>query len=85
MIRRIWHHGTNHEKPAWQCAKCIKEGRKVCEHSKGIKEEMLEEAFVTMYNKVQKLFDTDIDEFLNNIEEALDVNSLRDEVKDLTN
>ncbi|MBP2029031.1 hypothetical protein J2Z35_002869 [Acetoanaerobium pronyense] len=83
-IRRIWHHGTSHEKPAWQCVKAIKQGRKTCSHSKGIHESFLEDAFVNAYNKIQKDNKTDIEEFFKNIEEALDVNRLRDEVNELT-
>ena len=83
-IRRIWHHGTSHEKPAWQCVKAIKQGRKTCGHSKGIHESFLEDAFVNAYNKIQKNNKTDIEEFFRNIEEALDVNRLRDEVNELT-
>ncbi|HKK83100.1 MAG TPA: recombinase family protein, partial [Atribacterota bacterium] len=83
-IRRIWHHGTSHEKPAWQCVKAIKQGRKTCAHSKGIHESFLEDAFVNAYNKIQKDNKTDIEEFFRNIDEALDVNKLRDEVNELT-
>jgi len=41
-------------------------------------------AFVNAYNKIQELNATDIEEFFSNIEEALDVNQLRDEVNELT-
>jgi len=84
FIRRIWHHGTDHEKPAWQCGKAIKHGRKECGNSKGIHESFLEDAFVNAYNKLQKLNTTDIEEFFGNIEEALNVDQLRDEVSELT-
>ncbi|MBF4692248.1 recombinase family protein [Fusibacter ferrireducens] len=83
-IRRIWHHGTDHEKPAWQCGKAIKQGRKTCGHSKGIHESFLEDAFVNAYNKVQELNSTDIEEFFSNIEEALDVSHLRSEISELS-
>lgn len=81
--RRIWHHGTSHEKPAWQCAKSIKDGRKECPHSKGIHESLLEEAFITAYNKIQLFKTTEIGEFLKNIEAALDLTQLEDEVDGL--
>ncbi|MFT9493996.1 recombinase family protein [Anaerosolibacter sp.] len=83
-IRRVWHHGTDHEKPAWQCGNAIKNGRKECSHSKGVHESLLEEAFVSAYNKIQLLNTTDIEEFLKNVEEALDVTQLRNEVDGLT-
>ena len=83
-IRRIWHHGTDHEKPAWQCGKAIKHGRKECGHSKGIHESFLEDAFVNAYNKIQELNATDIEEFFENIAEALDISGLRDEVNELS-
>lgn len=83
LIRRTWHAGTNHEKPAWQCVKSIKQGRKICPHCKGIQEKMIEESFVEAYNKIQQLNATDIEEFLKNIEEALDVSKLKVEVDDI--
>lgn len=83
-IRRIWHHGTDHEKPAWQCGKAIKLGRKECSHSKGVHESLLEEAFISAYNKLQLLNATDIEEFLKNVEAALDITQLREEVDSLT-
>jgi DNA invertase Pin-like site-specific DNA recombinase len=83
-IRRIWHHGTDHEKPAWQCGKAIKQGRKTCGHSKGIHESFLEDAFVNVYSKLQQHNNTDIEEFFGNIEEALDINQLRDDVNELS-
>ncbi|WZL72002.1 recombinase family protein [Clostridiaceae bacterium 35-E11] len=83
-IRRIWHHGTDHEKPAWQCGKAIKQGRKTCGHSKGIHESFLEDAFVNAYNKIQELNTTDIEEFFSNIEDALDISHLSDEVNELS-
>jgi hypothetical protein len=83
-IRRIWHHGTDHEKPAWQCGKAIKQGRKTCGHSKGIHESFLEDAFLNAYNKIQELNATDIEEFFSNIEEALDISHLRDEVNEFS-
>ena len=83
-IRRIWHHGTDHEKPAWQCGKAIKQGRKTCGYSKGIHESLLEDAFLNAYNKIQELNATDIEEFFSNIEEALDISHLRDEVNEFS-
>lgn len=82
--RRIWHHGTSHEKPAWMCAKSIKDGKKACPHSKGVHENLLEEAFVTAYNKIQLLKTTEIEAFLSNVEEALDMTTLKDDIDDLS-
>ena len=84
LNRRIWHHGTSHEKPAWHCAKSINDGKKSCPHSKGVHESLLEEAFITAYNKIQLLKSTEIESFLSNVEEALDMTNLKDDIDDLS-
>ena len=74
-IRRKWHSGTNHETYNWQCSTSIKHGRKACAHSKGVKEKYLQEAFVQAFNRINKDNRDMIEEFLTNIEEALDTNA----------
>lgn len=74
-IRRKWHSGTNHETYNWQCGASIKNGRKACAHSKGVREEFLQEAFVQAFNRINRDNRDMIKEFLINIEEALDTNA----------
>jgi len=72
-IRRKWHSGTDHESYNWQCGTSIKEGRKACTHSKGIKETLLEGAFVEAFNRLSKDNRQVIEEFVSDIEGALSV------------
>ncbi len=79
-IRRKWHSGTNHETFNWQCGNAIKNGRKVCGDSKGIKETLIEEAFVEAFNRINKDNREMIEEFLSNIELALGTSNCKDEL-----
>jgi len=83
LIRRKWHSGTNHEKFAWQCSNGIKNGRKACHHSKAIDEKTLEEAFVKGYNRINTLDRDAINEFIDNVENALDIPKLKTELEEL--
>ena len=47
--RRAWHSGGSHHKIIWQCTNNSKNGKKHCEHSKGIPEEIIELAFLESY------------------------------------
>lgn len=85
LIRRKWHSGTNHEKYTWQCSNSVRNGRKACEHSKAIDEKVLEEAFVNGYNRISKLYREAINEFIENVESALDIPTLKNDLKSLTN
>ena len=82
-IRRKWHSGTNHETFNWQCCTSIKNGRKACAHSKGVREEYLMEAFVQAFNRINKDNREMIEEFLTNVEEALDLFSHKKELEEL--
>lgn len=73
-IRRKWHSGTSHESYNWQCGTSIKGGRTACADGKGIKETLIEEAFVEAFNRMNNDNREMIEEFLKNIEEALDIN-----------
>lgn len=54
FTRRTRHIGKNNDKVVWQCVNNTKGGKKCCEHSKAIPEEVLEGAFVDAYNYLCK-------------------------------
>ncbi|VDN47247.1 Site-specific DNA recombinase [Petrocella atlantisensis] len=84
LMRRQWNSGTKHEKYTWQCMNSIKNGRKACSHSKAIAETDLEDAFVQGYNMLTDLNKEVITEFVTNIEQALDIPSLKEEYEKLS-
>ena len=54
FTRRNWHKGKGYDKVVWQCVNNTKGGKKCCEHSKAIPEEVLEGAFIDAYNYLSK-------------------------------
>ena len=76
-IRRRWHSGTNHASFNWQCGNSIKNGRKACSGSKGIRETFIEESFVEAFNRMNSDNRDMIDEFLTSVEETLNVDNYR--------
>lgn len=85
LIRRKWHSGTKHEKFTWQCGVSVKDGRKACAHSKAIDEKTLKAAFVQGYNRLSSNNRDMISEFLDNIENALDVPKCQEELSKIKN
>lgn len=54
FTRRNWHKGKGYDKVVWQCVNNTKGGKKCCERSKAIPEEVLEGAFIDTYNYLSK-------------------------------
>ncbi len=54
FTRRNWHKGKGYDKVVWQCVNNTKGGKKCCERSKAIPEEVLEGAFIDAYNYLSK-------------------------------
>lgn len=76
--RRRWHSGTPHEKTVWQCVTSTKKGKKLCPHSKGLDEKMIEDAFVESYKLVCRNHTDIIDELIKRMESVFsDQNSQR--------
>lgn len=71
LSRRRWHSSSKYKKSIWQCSKSTKDGKRFCPDSKGIPEEVIEEAFIESY----RLLCTDnkevMNEFLKRIEKTL--------------
>jgi len=66
--RRNWHSGTPHEKAVWQCVTSTKKGKKLCPHSKGLDEKIIEDAFVESYRLVCRNHTDIIDELIKRME-----------------
>ncbi|SDB69527.1 recombinase family protein [Butyrivibrio sp. INlla16] len=52
LTRRMWHAGTDHPKAIWQCIAATKGGKAYCPDSKGIPEELIEQAFIESYREL---------------------------------
>ena len=78
--RRRWHSGSEYAKIIWQCSVATKKGKRFCPDSKGIPEEIIEQAFIAsyklMYNDNKEIFN----EFLNKVEKALGDESFKDKL-----
>lgn len=90
--RRRWHKGKPYEKFVWQCANYLENKKEACSESKGVDENLLEEAFIKSFNKLQ---DNDmsvirkyIESFIEGLKDndhAKELESVNREIKQLKN
>lgn len=80
-IRRTWHSKSVHEKYVWSCMTSVKQGRKYCQHSKGLDEKEIETAFVDSFNMLCSNNRDIIEEFLNDMEQTLSNMDVSKELK----
>lgn len=71
LNRRSWHASFRHKKIVWQCTLATKKGKKYCPDSKGIEENIIENAFLEAYKMICFNKKTVVDEFLELTEETL--------------
>ena len=71
LSRRRWHSSSKYKKSIWQCCKSTKEGKRFCPDSKGIPEEIIEEAFIESYRLLCSDNRGVMEEFLKRIEKTL--------------
>ena len=83
LSRRRWHSNSKYKKTIWQCVKATKEGKRFCPDSKGIPEQVIEEAFVESYRMLCRDNKDVIEEFLKRTEKALEENSTEDQLNKL--
>lgn len=81
--RRTWHSGYNHEKYVWQCVVACKHGKKNCPDSKGISEEIIEQAFVESFNIMCRDNKEVIEEFLQDAEKRINTTNSEKELKSI--
>lgn len=78
--RRAWNAGTKNKKVVWHCIKSSKEGKKFCPESKGMHEEVIEAAFVNVFNEMCSNSRDIIEEFISNVEKTLSNSTARKEL-----
>lgn len=71
LTRRSWHSGSQYNKMIWQCVTSTKKGKKFCPDSKGIEEEIIEQAFVESYRLLCQNNKDVLEEFIARTEEAI--------------
>lgn len=80
LSRRRWHSSSKYKKTIWQCVKSTKGGKRFCPDSKGIPEQVIEEAFIESY-KMLCAEDKDVlDEFIARVEKTLSEGSIKDKI-----
>ena len=80
LSRRRWHSSSKYKKTIWQCVKSTKDGKRFCPDSKGIPEQVIEEAFIESYKMLCADNKDVLDEFITRVEKTLSEDSVRDKV-----
>ena len=71
LSRRRWHSSSIYKKTIWQCVASTKGGKRLCPDSKGIPEQVIEEAFVESYRLLTSDNQDVMKEFLKRVEDTL--------------
>ena len=80
LSRRRWHSNSKYKKTIWQCVKSTKNGKRFCPDSKGIPEQVIEEAFIESYRMLCKDNRDVLDGFLRRVEKTLGENSIPEQI-----
>ena len=83
LSRRRWHSNSKYTKTIWQCVRSTKHGKRFCPDSKGIPEQVIEDAFIESYRMLCKDNSDVLEEFLKRIEKVLGENSIDDQLNKL--
>ena len=81
LSRRAWHSNTKYMKVIWQCMNNTKQGKKNCEHSKGISEDIIESAFIESYAKISGKDRELVESFVKRVENTLGVETVAQKIK----
>lgn len=80
LSRRSWHSSSKYQKTIWQCVKSTKHGKRYCPDSKGIPEQVIEEAFIESYKMLCADNKDVLEEFITRVEKTLSEDSVRDKL-----
>lgn len=84
LTRRAWHSNTKYKKVIWQCVNATKNGKRCCPDSKGIPEQVIEEAFIESYRMLCRDNKDVLEEFLKRTEKILGENSVENQISKLS-
>lgn len=80
LSRRRWHSSSKYKKTIWQCVKSTKSGKRYCPDSKGIPEQVIEEAFIESYKMLCSDNKDVLEEFITRVEKTLSEDTARDKL-----
>ena len=83
VTRRSWNSEGGNRKPVWQCVSYAKYGKQNCTDSKGISEDIIQNSFIQLYNKLTKNCDSILEKFLKHVEESIYGKTFNANIKDL--
>jgi len=78
-------YGKNETIPIWKCHNKVLEGKRSCAESKSIKEDVIQRAFVDIYNILCSSNDICTDELLKNISNAMKSDSTKEKIDNYKN
>ena len=80
LSRRRWHSSSKYKKSIWHCVTSTKRGKRYCPDSKGIPEQVIEEAFVESYKMLCADNKDILEEFISRVEKTLSEDTARDKL-----
>ncbi|NFA89249.1 recombinase family protein [Clostridium botulinum] len=83
LSRRNWHSGSNYTKVIWQCVAATEKRKKYCPDSKGIPEQVIEEAFLESYRLLCDDNKDKLDEFLQRMDYTLSSSTVNKQLSKL--
>lgn len=83
LSRRRWHSNSKYQKTIWHCVASTKKGKRFCPDSKGIPEQIIEDAFIESYRMMCADNKDVLEEFLQRVEKSLGEESVQRKIKKL--
>lgn len=83
LSRRRWHSSSKYTKTIWQCVESTKHGKRFCPDSKGIPEQVIEDAFIESYRMLCTDHKDVLEEFIKRVEKTLSEDSIEDKIEKL--
>ena len=83
LSRKSWHSNSKYQKAIWHCVKSSKSGKRYCPDSKGIPEQVIEEAFIESYRMLCADHKDVLEEFIQRVEKSLGKDSVEDKIRKL--
>ena len=73
-------YGKDETIPIWKCNNRVLEGKRSCDESKSIREEVILKSFVDVYNVLCNAKDINIEQLLNNISKAMKSDNTKEKI-----
>ena len=83
LSRRRWHSSSKYTKTIWQCVESTKHGKRFCPDSKGIPQQVIEDAFIESYRMLCMDHKDVLEEFIKRVEKTLLEDSIEDKMEKL--